>query len=652
MCGIVGIYHARADHPVDQALLHAMNESQHHRGPDGGGLFAEDGVGLGHRRLSIIDVGGGAQPLFNEDGSVVVVYNGEIYNFAELFEELRARGHVFRTHCDTEAIVHAWEEWGEDCVRRFRGMFAFAIWDRRRHTLFLARDRLGIKPLYWARTTGGALVFGSELKSLLCHPGLSRAIDPLAVEDYFAYGYVPDPRTIYQSVHKLEPGHTLCIRRDDPAPPCPRQYWDVSFGAGGPRRMDDAVGELRARLKEAVGIRMIAEVPLGAFLSGGVDSSGVVAMMARQSSDPVDTCSIGFAQVDHDESPHAAKVAERWKTNHRTRRVDPDSFDLIDSLAAMYDEPFADSSAMPTFRVCQLAREKVTVALSGDGGDEVFAGYRRHRWHALEERVRGLVPPGMRRPVFGALGALYPKMDWAPKPLRAKTTFQALGRETVEGYFHAVSVLPDHLRARLYSPGLKARLGAYHAADVLRRHMEAAPTDHPLSRVQYADMKTYLPGDILTKVDRTSMAVALEVRVPLLDHHFVEWAGTVPPEMKLIGREGKAVLKKALEPDVPHDVLYRPKMGFAVPLAKWLRGPLKDRLREAVNGPVLADSGLFDRAFLSTLAEQHISGRNDHSAALWSVLMFEAFLRRQQAEVPVSLGTDTPPGPRLAVPAE
>lgn len=395
MCGIVGIYHTRGDHPVNPALLHAMNETQAHRGPDGGGLYAEDGVGLGHRRLSIIDVEGGTQPLFNENGSVVVVYNGEIYNFQELFKELRARGHVFRTHCDTEAIVHAWEEWGEDCVLRFRGMFAFAIWDRNQRTLFLARDRMGIKPLYWAHTRSGALVFGSELKSLLRHPDLSREIDPLAVEDYFAYGYIPDPRTIYQSVHKLEPGHTLKVARDNPAPPRPRQYWDVSFNGGGPRRMDDAVDELRARLKEAVGVRMIADVPLGAFLSGGVDSSGVVAMMARHSDNPVDTCSIGFAQADHDESLHAAKVAARWRTNHRTRTVDPDSFDLIDSLAAMYDEPFADSSAMPTFRVCQLAREKVTVALSGDGGDEVFAGYTRHRWHVEEERVRGLVPSGL-----------------------------------------------------------------------------------------------------------------------------------------------------------------------------------------------------------------------------------------------------------------
>lgn len=652
MCGIVGIHHSRRDRPVDRSLLHAMNETQHHRGPDGGGLFAEDGIGLGHRRLSIIDLEGGAQPLFNEDHSVVVVYNGEIYNFAELFDELRARGHVFRTHCDTEAIVHAWEEWGEDCVSRFRGMFAFALWDRNTQSLFLARDRMGIKPLYWGHTPDGTLVFGSELKSVMRHPDVGRTIDPLAVEDYFAYGYVPDPRTIYASVHKLEPGHTLLVRHDDPAPPRPRQYWDVCFGeAGGARPSEAAVcDEMRARLKEAVGIRMISEVPLGAFLSGGVDSSAVVAMMASQSSDAVETCSIAFSDAAHDESRFAAKVAERWHTNHRSRHVEPDSFDLIDALAGMYDEPFADSSAMPTFRVCQLAKEQVTVALSGDGGDELFAGYRRHRWHAYEERVRGMVPGGMRRPVFGTLGSLYPKLAWAPKPLRAKSTLQALARDAVEGYAHSVSLLPPDLRAKLYSPGMRARLGGYDASEVLRRHYEAAPTDHPLSRVQYMDMKTYLPGDILTKVDRTSMAVALEVRVPLLDHPFLEWAGTLPPEMKLVGREGKAILKKALEPLVPRDVLYRPKMGFAVPLAAWFRGPLKERVREAVTGPVLADCGLFDQRFLKRLFDEHVSGANDHSAPLWSVLMFEAFLRREAAAgVPVAAPGVEPP--RAAVPA-
>lgn len=632
MCGIVGIYHPKADRPVDRALLHAMNETQHHRGPDGGGLFAEDGVGLGHRRLSIIDVSAGAQPLFNEDGSVVVVYNGEIYNFAELFEELKARGHVFRTRCDTEAIVHAWEEWGEDCVTRFRGMFAFALWDRNRQSLFLARDRLGIKPLHWAELPDGGILFGSELKSLLRHPQAPRAIDPAAVEDYFAYGYIPDPRTVYAGIHKLEPGHTLLVRRGPSGgvTPRPRRYWDIRFSGDGPRDMDAAAEELRARLAEAVRIRLVSEVPLGAFLSGGVDSSGVVAMMAQQSADPVDTCSIGFGQTEYDETEYARRVAERWHTAHRMRRVDPDSFDLIDALAGMYDEPFADSSAIPTYRVCQLARETVTVALSGDGGDEAFAGYTRYRWLADEERVRGLLPSAMRRPVFGTLGALYPDMRSGPRALRAKATLQALARDTVESYFHTVCVLPDALRRRLFSPAMRAQLGGYHASDVLRRHIDAAPAEDTIGRIQYADMKTYLPGDILTKVDRTSMAVALEVRVPILDHQFLEWACSLPPDLKLRGREGKAVFKKALEPLVPDEVLYRRKMGFAVPLAQWFRGPLRERVRAALTGPVLADCGLFDQAFLARLADEHASGAADHAPALWSLLMFEAFLRRSE----------------------
>lgn len=639
MCGIVGLYHPAADRPVDRALLHAMNETQHHRGPDGGGLFADDGVGLGHRRLSIIDVGGGGQPLFNEDGSVVVVYNGEIYNFADLFAELRARGHVFRTHCDTEAVVHAWEEWGEDCVTRFRGMFAFALWDRNRQSLFLARDRLGIKPLHYAELPGGGLVFGSELKSLLRHPQVSRAIDPAAVEDYFAYGYVPDPRTVYAAVRKLEPGHTLLVRRGEGVGRArPRRYWDIRFTQDGPRSMEAAAEELRARLAEAVRIRMVAEVPLGAFLSGGVDSSGVVAMMARQSPDPVDTCSIGFGQTDYDETVYAGRVAERYGTRHRTRRVEADDFDLIDALAGMYDEPFADSSALPTYRVCQLARENVTVALSGDGGDEAFAGYTRYRWLADEERLRGLLPRGLRRPVFGALGSL------CPEP-RARQTLQALARDTVESYFHTVCVLPDGLRRRLFSSSMRARLGGYHASDVLRGHIEAAPADDTIGRIQYADLKTYLAGDILTKVDRTSMAVALEVRVPLLDHPFLEWACSLPPDLKLAGREGKAVFKKALEPLVPHDVLYRRKMGFAVPLAAWFRGPLRERVKAAVTGPVLADCGLFDQAFLARLADEHAASTADHAPALWSVLMFEAFLRRTEG-----LRLDEPAVP-LAVPA-
>jgi len=612
---------------IDRDLLHRMNESQHHRGPDAGGLHLEPGLGLAHRRLSIIDLASGQQPLFNEDGSVVVVYNGEIYNFQALARELEAAGHQFRTHCDTEVIVHAWEQWGEDCVERFRGMFAFALWDRNIECLFLARDRLGIKPLFYGLTTDGQLVFGSELKSLMAHPACPRRIDPHAVEEYFAYGYVPDPRTILHDVHKLEPGHSLLVKKRE-ALPSPRRYWEVGFQDNGLHGEREAGEELIRRLREAVQIRLIAEVPLGAFLSGGVDSSAVVAMMAGLCAEPVKTCSISFGDPEYDESRYASMVADRYGTDHSVQTVDPDDFDLIDRLVGLYDEPYADSSALPTYRVCELARRKVTVALSGDGGDENLAGYRRYRWHTYEERLRSLLPGGIRRPLFGFLGRSYPKLDWAPKVLRAKSTFEAIARDSVEGYFHSVSVLGDPLRARLFSDRFRSDLQGYQAVQVMKAHAERAPSDHPLSLVQYLDLKTYLVGDILTKVDRASMAHALEVRVPILDHELVDWISGLSPELKLRRREGKYLFKKALEPYLPRQILYRAKMGFAVPLATWFRGPLRDRVREAVLGDNLADTGFFDRRFLQQMVEQHESGRWDFSAPLWTLLMFEGFLRR------------------------
>jgi asparagine synthase (glutamine-hydrolysing) len=605
-----------------------MNDSQFHRGPDQGALHIEPGVGFGHRRLAIIDLSGGAQPLFNEDRSVVVVYNGEIYNFADLSEELKAAGHFFRTHCDTEVIVHAWEEWGVACVQRFRGMFAFAIWDRNRETLFLARDRLGVKPLYYAFLPDGHLIFSSELKALYLHPGLPRQLDPGAVEDYFAYGYVPEPRTILTHALKLPPGHHLTLRRGATTPVAPQEYWDVPFIPAAPAREQDLQAELIERLREAVRIRLIAEVPVGAFLSGGVDSSAVVAMMASLSADPVNTCSISFGDPRFNESAFAAAVARRYHTNHRVEQVEPDDFALVDKLADLYDEPFADSSAMPTYRVCELARRQVTVALSGDGGDENLAGYRRYRWHRFEERLRSALPLRLRRPLFGTLGRVYPGLAWAPRPLRAKSTLQALARDTVEGYFHTVAVVPDEMRSRLFSAVFQRELQGYRAVEVMRRHAQRAPTDHALSLVQYLDIKTYLVGDILTKVDRASMAHALEVRVPLLDHTLVEWLSGLPPPLKLHGAEGKYLFKRALAPYLPEDLLYRAKMGFAVPLAGWFRGPLRERLRAAVLGPVLAESNIFDRDYLIQLLAQHQCGARDYSASLWSLLMFEAFLRR------------------------
>ena len=626
MCGITGIFDTRAARPIEAAILHRMNESQHHRGPDDGRLHIEPGVGLGHRRLSIIDVATGQQPLFNEDGSVCVVFNGEIYNFQELIPELQALGHIFHTKSDTECIVHAWESWGEDCVKRFRGMFAFALWDRNRGTLFLARDRLGVKPLHYALLDDGRLLFGSELKSLMAHGGLKRDIDPLAVEEYFALGYVAEPRCIYRQARKLPPAHTLLLRRGEPVGE-PRAYWDVRFTTNASIGLEEACAQLTEKLEESVRLRMISEVPLGAFLSGGVDSSAVVATMAGLSAEPVNTCSIGFDDPAYNESAFAQMVADRYRTRHHVETVKSDDFDLVDTLARLYDEPYADSSAIPTYRVCQLARKHVTVALSGDGGDESFGGYRRYRLHMMEERLRAAMPLGLRRPLFGALARAYPKADWAPRMLRAKTTFEGMARTPVEAYFHSMSILRAPMRAQLFSPRLLAELGGYDAQDVFNRHAANANTDDPLALIQYLDTKTYLVGDINTKVDRASMAHSLEVREPLMDHKLVEWLATLPSSLKLRGSEGKLLLKKAMEPKLPDDVLYRPKMGFAVPLARWFRGPLKQRVRDAVLGERLAETGWFNRRYLEHLVDAHQAGTRDYSAPLWTLLMYEAFLR-------------------------
>jgi len=630
MCGIVGLFDTLGSRPISPELLHRMNESQFHRGPVEGDLHLEPGLGFGHRRLSIIALEAGLQPLFNEDQTLALVFNGEIYNFRELRAELQGMGHVFRTPSDSETIVHAYEQWGEDCVQHLRGMFAFAIWDRPNKTLFLARDRLGIKPMHYALLDDGLFAFGSELKSLLCLPNLQREIDPLAVEDYFAYGYVPEPRTIFTGARKLLPGHTLTLRVGHPLPKS-KQYWDVPFTPHAPMSERQMEEELVVRLREAVQSHLIADVPLGAFLSGGVDSSAVVAMMAGVSDKPVNTCAIAFNDPAFDESEYARQVAERYKTNHQAETVDKDDYGLLDTLAGLYDEPYADSSAIPTYRVCQLARKRVTVALSGDGGDENFAGYRRHRMTMGEQRVRSMLPLALRKPVFGVLGKVYPKADWAPQMFRAKTTFEALARDLTEGYFHGVSVNNDRVRKQLFSPTFQQRLQGYRAVEVMRGYAANAPTDDPLSMIQYLDMKTYLPGDILTKVDRASMAHALEVRVPLLDHQFVEWVSGLPSSSKLRNGEGKHIFKKALEPYLTEDILYRKKMGFSIPLASWLRGPLLETMRRAVLNPALLDTGIFNARYLQQIVDEHQAGTKDHAVTLWSVLMFDAFLRKNGA---------------------
>ena len=634
MCGISGIFDTRGTGTIPRDLISRINNVQSHRGPDENEVHLEPGLALGHRRLSVIDLATGTQPLFNEDGTVGIVFNGEIYNYLELMQELNDLGYRFRTRSDTEVIVHAWQAWGEACVHRLRGMFAFALWDRKHQTLFLARDRMGVKPMHYAWLPDGSFIFGSELKVLTAHPGFMRDIDPLAVEGYFSFGYVPDPRCIYQNAHKLPAAHTLTLRRGDAGRPAPRPYWDVRFTNDNPIKLQDAQAELRERVRESVRLRMIADVPLGAFLSGGVDSSAVVATMAGLSSAPVHTCSIGFDDPRFDESSFAQQVADRYRTDHRLDIVSSDDFDLIDTLAWLYDEPFADSSAIPTYRVCQMARKHVTVTLSGDGGDESMGGYRRYRMHLGEEAVRGRLPLALRRGMFGPLGRWYPKADWAPRSLRAKTTFQALAMDSVQAYCHSMSQLRGDERRALFSPAFQRSLGGYGALEVFRLYAGQAQTEDPLALIQYLDYKTWLVGDINTKVDRASMAHSLEVREPLMDHLLVEWLATLPSDFKIRAGQGKVIFKQAYEPLLPRDVLYRPKMGFSVPLTAWLRGPLKDRVRLALLGERMRDCGYFNPVTLRRLVDEHNSGLRDHATALWMLLMFEAFLRLNEGAAP------------------
>jgi asparagine synthase (glutamine-hydrolysing) len=627
MCGIAGIYHLATPKPVEPARIERMCTAMAHRGPDGQGVWTAPGVGLGHVRLSIIDLAGSPQPMASGDGRAMLVFNGEIYNFRELRDELRATGAVFRTDGDSEVILAAWQRWGPDCLSRLHGMFAFAIYDLDARSLFLARDRLGVKPLFYAPLSDGSLAFASELKGLLAHPLLRREIDSLAVEDYLAWGYVPDHRSILAGVHKLPAGHSLMLRHGMPLP-APRQWWEVSFTERRKGRAADLEAELLHLLRQAVTSRMVADVPLGAFLSGGVDSSSVVGLMAEASREPIKTCSIGFDEAALDETAYARIVAQRFGTNHHERVVGSDDFEQVDTLVAMFDEPFADASALPTWRVSQLARETVTVALSGDGADEALAGYRRHRFHHAEERVRGLLPAVLRQPVFGALGAIYPKADWAPQPLRAKSTLLALALDGSAGYARAVGFTPPELRERLYSPEFIGLRGDYRAERSFEELMRSAPARSGLDQAQYADLKFWLPGDILTKVDRTSMAVSLEAREPLLDHRLVEFSAGLPEQLRLRRGQGKWLMKQAMRRYLPDEILFRPKQGFVTPVSQWLRGPLAGSARTIGSSAALVRTGWFDTARLGRIAEEHITGASDHGRLLWQLLMLDRSLSR------------------------
>ena len=625
MCGIAGIFHPGTPKPVEPQRVAQMIAALAHRGPDGDGIWTAPGVGLGHRRLSIIDLEGSPQPM--SDGALTVTYNGEIYNFADIRADLIAKGAMFRTVGDTEVLLHGWREWGPALLDRLNGMFAFALHDADRGTLFLARDRMGVKPLHYVELSDGSLAFASELKGLLVHPLVRRSPDLRAVEDYMAWGYVPDDSCVVTGIRKLAAGHFLLIERGKGVP-APRRWWDVDFSARTRGSAATLGEELLAKMRDGVRSRMVSDVPLGAFLSGGVDSSAVVALLAEASRSAVKTCTIGFAEADHDERRYADQIARRFATDHATRIVSSDNHALIDTLVASFDEPFADASALATYQVCALARESVTVALSGDGADEALAGYRRYRFQAAEERVRGLLPAGMRTSVFGALGRHYPKADWAPRPLRAKATLLALAGDGDEAYAQAVGVTSPALRARLFSAEARRQLGGYRAEDAYVATMRDAPARDALDRAQYADLKRWLPGDILTKVDRTSMAVGLEAREPLLDYRLIEFAATLPVSMRLRRGQGKWLMKKALAPYLPDDILYRRKMGFVTPVSAWFRGALAGEAAALATSPTLMGSGWFDGDAIADIAAQHRSGRAEHGRTLWQLMMLERSMKR------------------------
>lgn len=615
MCGICGIFEYERQTKIPDEVVHRMNQTIVHRGPDSGGVFVGPGIGLGHRRLSIIDLSGGHQPMSNEDGTCWVLLNGEIYNYSELRAELQQRGHKFATKSDTEAIVHLYEDYGEGCFTRLRGMFSICIWDSQNRKLVLARDRVGKKPLFYAADKN-RIIFGSELKALLAADSSSREIDSQALSDYFSFGYIPAPKTIYQSVRKVKPGHYLVasvngLREDE--------YWDLSFAKVEHHHEAEWCDRLRHSLCEATRVRLMSDVPLGAFLSGGVDSSAVVSMMSHLMRRPVTTCSIGFGEKKYDESEYARQVSSLFRTDHHEETVQPDAVEIVDKLAWHFDEPFADSSAVPTYYVSKIARRHVTVALGGDGGDESLAGYRRYKLDYYENRLRRHVPASVRRSVFGPLGRLYPALAWAPRIFRAKATFQSLSRSPLEGYFNSVSYFRKQEKACLFSADFAARLGDYDSLEVLREHYDRADTDDLLSKIQYVDIKTYLTDDILAKVDRASMAVSLEVRAPMLDHKFLELAASMPSSLKLRDGTGKYILKKAFESKLPSNVLYRPKQGFAIPLGVWFRRELKEMAHEVILGK---EDGILDQRFLRKIWNQHQKGYYDRSALLWATLMF------------------------------
>jgi asparagine synthase (glutamine-hydrolysing) len=625
MCGIAGMADAVHD-AVDSATIHRMCQTIVHRGPDDEGIFVKPGVGLGMRRLSIIDLAGGHQPIFNEDRSIAVVFNGEIYNFPGLRRELEQRGHRFYTDTDTEVIVHLYEDHGSDCVQKLRGMFAIALYDERRHRLLLARDRLGIKPLHYA-FINGRLFFGSEMKAILAAAPELAEIDSSALLQYFYFGYVPDPRTAFAPIKKLPPGHLLEFNKGKITI---RQYWDLPrYGTHSPRNEEECLEQLEHLLAEAVKIRLISDVPLGALLSGGTDSSTVVALMARAASGPVKTFAIGFPQGDFNEAPYARIVAEHFGTEHHELILEPDVVQTVDTLTHSLEEPFGDSSILPTYYVSCLARQHVTVALSGDGGDEAFAGYDRYRMH-LHDRSFNWIPQATRDFYRERIHGL------VPYKVPGRNLAYSVSLPWQERYIEGVSLKPfQREMSLLLDEFARCENDPF---EQFRDYLADAPADDALGRVLYLDSKTYLPGDILTKVDRMSMATSLEARVPMLDHIFLEWVTGLTPEWKLRGRNQKYLLKKLAERvGVPKEVLYRPKQGFALPLRHWMRHELKDLIVSALTEPRTTQRGYFNPKGVRRILDEHFTGRRDHSPRIWRLLMLELWHRNFLEAAPAEL---------------
>lgn len=619
MCGIAGILRVDGA-PAGADLLGAMTSAIAHRGPDGDGFFCDGSVGLGHRRLAIIDLATGDQPMATEDGSVVLVFNGEIYNFRELRRELEGRGATFRTTSDTEVILQAYEAWGVDCLPRLRGMFAFALWDRPRRRLFLARDRVGIKPLVYA-WDGRRLLFGSEIKALLEDPGLPREIDWQALRDFLTLHYIPGPRTIFQAIRKLPPASYLLLDLGRGEPEVHR-YWDLRF-APDPRPSEaEWLDGLRWHLTDAVRSHLVSDVPIGAFLSGGVDSSTVVALMAQATEGRVRTFSIGFDDADFDELRHARDVARRYDTQHFEYVVKPNALDTLPRLAWQFDEPFADSSALPTYYVSKITREHVTVALSGDGGDENFVGYTRYaRASRLHEQLDG-VPAVLARPLLRLAARLL------PAGVRGQGYLDMLGAEPVDRYFKLMAYQRSETLRSLLSPAAREHVEPVVTPDLFRRLAAEGRAPDYVSALQYLDIHCYLPEDILTKVDRTSMAVSLETRVPLLDHVLMEYVATMPTALKFKEGAGKVILKRAMAGDLPAGILERRKMGFGLPIASWFRGELTDYVRDVLDGRRTRQRGLVDPRAVSALLDEHQGGGRDRSGQIWALLALEEWARR------------------------